>query len=350
MQSVTRNFVLSDDEYQELRSLQKNTSIKRDYAWVTSLIMLHRGHLVKDISEALDLNPNTIRSYVRLYRKEGIEGLTANNHKGSTGYLTDNQEAELKAEIQVRGFQTSKEIGSHIKEKYGVSYTQQGISALIKRIGCGLKTPKSYPAKADPEEQEKFKNEYKKIKEKDVPIVFMDSCHPTQKMIKAKVYGVKGIPVYVRTIASRLRTNITGAIDIRTRRMVTMISKTVDKKCVKEFLKRIRERYENQGEVVVILDNASYNKAKEVTTYAQENNLTLVYVPPYSPNLNPIERVWKWAKQKVLKNKHYKTFNEFNNAISNFFRLSRHHVEYLKTLVTDNFEKLPNKDEVTDIS
>ena len=75
----------------------------------------------------------------------------------------------------------------------------------------------------------------------------MDSCHPTQKMIKAKVYGVKGIPVYVRTIASRLRTNITGAIDIRTRRMVTMISKTVDKKCVKEFLKRIRERYENQG-------------------------------------------------------------------------------------------------------
>ena len=49
MQSVTRNFVLSDDEYQELRSLQKNTSIKRDYARVTSLIMLHRGHLVKDM-------------------------------------------------------------------------------------------------------------------------------------------------------------------------------------------------------------------------------------------------------------------------------------------------------------
>ena len=66
MQSVTRDFVLSDDEYQELlRSLQKNTSIKRDYTRVTSLIMLHRGHLVKDISEAFDLNPNTIRSYVR---------------------------------------------------------------------------------------------------------------------------------------------------------------------------------------------------------------------------------------------------------------------------------------------
>ena len=59
-------------------------------------------------------------------------------------------------------------------------------------------------------------------------------------MIKAKVYEVKGIAVYVRTIASRLKTNITGAIDIRTTRMVTMISKMVDKNCVKEFLKRIR--------------------------------------------------------------------------------------------------------------
>ena len=79
---------------------------------------------------------------VRLYRKEGIEGLTANHHKGSTGYLTDDQEAE----IQVRGFQTSNEIACHIachiEEKYGVSSTQQGISALIKRIRCGL-----YPAK-----------------------------------------------------------------------------------------------------------------------------------------------------------------------------------------------------------
>ena len=119
MPSMTRDFVLLDDEYQELlyqelKALQKNTSIKRDHTRVSSLIILHLGHPVKDISEVFDLNPNTIRSYVRLYRKESIEGLIANHYKGSTGYLIDGQQAELKAQIQARGFQTSKEIGSHI--------------------------------------------------------------------------------------------------------------------------------------------------------------------------------------------------------------------------------------------
>ena len=74
MQSVTRDFVLSDDEYQELRALQKNTSIIRDLTRATSLIMLHRGYLVKDISEMFGLNPHTIRSYVRLYGYVFLEG------------------------------------------------------------------------------------------------------------------------------------------------------------------------------------------------------------------------------------------------------------------------------------
>jgi transposase len=62
-----------------------------------------------------------------------------------------------------------------------------------------------------------------------------------------------------------------------------------------------------------------------------------VFLPPYSPNLNLIERYWKFFKKKVLYNRYYEKFNEFKDACERFFRQPRRYLKELRSLLTENF-------------
>jgi len=85
---------------------------------------------------------------------------------------------------------------------------------------------------------------------------------------------------------------------------------------IKEVLYKIRNEYRNWKKIVIILDNASYNHSKEVKILADKLWIKLLFLPPYSPNLNLIERVWKFLK-KILKNVYTPNFNDFVEKINN---------------------------------
>jgi len=90
--------------------------------------------------------------------------------------------------------------------------------------------------------------------------------------------------------------------------------------------------------IQVFLDNARYSWNKEVRLEAKKLNIKLIFLPPYSPNLNLIERLWKFLKKKIRKNIYYHTFKKFAKAIYNFFKNIEQYQAELKTLLTLKFE------------
>jgi len=92
--------------------------------------------------------------------------------------------------------------------------------------------------------------------------------------------------------------------------------------------------------IYFVLDNAPYNRAKKVCRLAKELGIRLLYLPPYSPNLNPIERLWKFMKKKVMANHYYEDLGSFRSEVMEFFRTIRKHRDELSTLLTDNFQIL----------
>ena len=77
-----------------------------------------------------------------------------------------------------------------------------------------------------------------------------------------------------------------------------------------------------------ILDNARYNYAIATRTFAEENNIKLLFLPPYSPNLNLIERLWKFTKKHLVNNTYHEDYTNFVNAMKRFFdRLDDYHQE-----------------------
>ena len=121
---------------------------------------------------------------------------------------------------------------------------------------------------------------------------------------------------------------------------ITRQSERVDEGAICEVLKAIRGKKNKKEKIYVVLDNAAYNKSKKVKRKAKELNIRLRYVPPYSPNLNLIERLWRFFREKILSCQHYKSLDIFSKVCSNFFRGIRKYEDELRTLMTDNFQVL----------
>ncbi len=119
---------------------------------------------------------------------------------------------------------------------------------------------------------------------------------------------------FVKSFSGRMRYNVLGAIDFATKEVVTVTNDTyITATEVCEMLHRISEKYVGRT-VHLVLDNAKYQKCKKVRNTADSLCIDLVYIPPYSPNLNLIERLWKFVKGELRK-KYYDDFRVFRNSI-----------------------------------
>ena len=103
------------------------------------------------------------------------------------------------------------------------------------------------------------------------------------------------------------------------------------------FLQEIKAQYPTAKTICIVLDNARYQRAYAVQQKAKELNIELVYLPPYCPNLNLIERLWRFFKKKVMKNKYYESFAVFENTVEQFFINFNDNLEKLKTLLSFKF-------------
>ncbi|MCP4264720.1 MAG: IS630 family transposase, partial [Candidatus Brocadiaceae bacterium] len=83
---------------------------------------------------------------------------------------------------------------------------------------------------------------------------------------------------------------------------------------------------------------ARYYRSKKVREYLKNSKIKLIFLPPYSPNLNLIERLWKYFHKIVLYNQYYETFDEFKKACKSFFRRIKRHKGELSSLMTENFQ------------
>jgi transposase len=160
-----------------------------------------------------------------------------------------------------------------------------------------------------------------KAKNKEIHILFYDPVHQLHNTINGRCWQQKGgkNTIALPSNTGRNRITILGAINPALDYKFTSIvlEGMVDKTVTKECLKNIRETYIDGKEIFIIMDNAKYNRAYAVQDYAKELNITIKYLPPYCPNLNLIERIWKYVKKR-LKNKYIEKYEDFKKWINEF--------------------------------
>jgi transposase len=123
------------------------------------------------------------------------------------------------------------------------------------------------------------------------------------------------VRVFLKTPSGRQRYNVLGAFNAITHELITVTNTTyINAHSVIELISKICEKY--KGSVItLVMDNARYQKCRAVTDFAKENGVELLFLPPYSPNLNLIERLWKYVKKECMYNKYYDSFKSFKYSI-----------------------------------
>lgn len=136
----------------------------------------------------------------------------------------------------------------------------------------------------------------------------------------------------------RRRLNIIGAINpVNMQPTILLEEENCNAASIVRLLEAVRKQYNQAEAICLVLDNARYQKGVIAQAKAKELGIDLVYLPPYSPNLNLIERLWKFFKKKVMKNKYYEDFKTFKAAIEKFFEDFDQHKDQLQTLLNFKF-------------
>ena len=176
--------------------------------------------------------------------------------------------------------------------------------------------------------------------QKETVVLFFDPCHLLHNVVNARMWQPRGKngTITIKSNTGRRRINILGALDIEDFSVTTILTEeTCNSERVVEFLQKIKEKYPDK-KIVIILDNARYNYAIITRAFAEENNVKLLFLPPYAPNLNLIERLWKFTKKHLVNNIYHENFTQFVNATDSFFNnLDDYHQE-LSSLFTQKFQ------------
>lgn len=169
-------------------------------------------------------------------------------------------------------------------------------------------------------------------------VFFVDAAHFVLGTFVCCLWSVTRI--FVRAASGRQRFNVLGAWNAVTRKLIAVTNTTVvNTATMCELLRKIAAQGLS-GSITLVLDNARYQRNAVVQDLAKELGITLLFLPSYSPNLNLIERLWKFIKRRSLYGRYHPTFAGFRAAIEETIDgLSTTHADKLETLMTLNFQQ-----------
>lgn len=342
----TRPVDLDNQVRQELEQQIRHTKKRKVADRLRVLLYKAEGLSHREVAQRLQMGRTQVSRIVRGYHQGGVAALVSDHHQGSVPKLSLEQQQGLKIELKTKIYHTAQQVIEWVKEWWGVTYHLRGMHQLLKRLGFTYKKNRLVPSKADPEAQRQFVQWFDKLQTElgpDDRLYFSDGVHLKHNAEAGYAWSLVGEPHRIPTNTGRQRYNILGAYCTQTHEHLFILTEdNLNQETMIELLWRLRAKHPGSGEIYVVLDNVSYNRAIRVAAAALLDNITLKFLPPYSPNLNLIERLWKFIRKEFCKDKYRATFAEFRIALDTFFaNLDQYHPQ-LETLLTEEFELVPS--------
>jgi transposase len=313
---------------------------KLDVLYLKSMGLEHQ-----EICKICRISKTTLTTYLRQYQDGGLEKLKETNYVGQPSELQEH-ETTLKEYFEKHPPQTSAEAMNAIEKLTGLKRSPTQVRAFMRRIGMRCRMVGYVPGKAaNPEkqaEQETFRSEQletvlEEAKAGQRVALFMDAAHFVQGAVLGKIWCF--VRLFIASPSGRNRFNVLGALNAVTKEVLTITNETyINSESVCLLLAKIALHYAGKP-ITIFLDNARYQRCQLVQNYAAALGITLVFLPSYSPNLNLIERYWRFVRKNSLYSKYYEHFADFKDAIANLIDTA--HVERLpelETLLTWNFQ------------
>ena len=296
---------------------------------VSALLSFSSGYFIDEVSEILQVAVSTLYQWVRQYLAKGLTGLLSKKRPGRPPKLTKNQRKKLACWIEqgpeACGFESAcwvtPMIQELILEKFGVFYSVNYLSQLLRTLGFSYQKAKFVAANQDKEQREAWLQDtwpkiLKKAKKMNAYILFGDESSFPQWGTLSYTWARIGKQPVVKTSGNRKSYKVLGAIDYFTGKFFAKghlgkLNADSYIQYLKEILSQTRKH------IFLIQDGAPYHKGSKMQKFLKENKhrLTVYTLPAYSPDYNPIEMLWKKIKRLGTHLKYFPTFDSLVDRV-----------------------------------
>lgn len=261
------------------------------------LFMLDEGFNHETIALSQGIDADTISNWKRKYESvsRNLDRYLSDNYVGFKGFLSHEQLTALDAYLQEHLHLCSRQVGDYLFEQYQLDYSDAGVTALLHRLGFVYKKVKPVPGKADEKAQQAFVEELQQLLEKpDTVVYFTDATHPSHNTQPHYGWIKKGKEKQIAANSARQHLNLQGAVHVGSSiKALIQPAETINSQSVIDLYTSLLKQH-RQKKIVVICDNAPYHRSNQLEKWlAQHPRISQKFLPPYSPNLNLIERLWK---------------------------------------------------------
>lgn len=333
------NIELTPEKKQYLEDKHFRSKNVKERDRLKAVLLSSEGWSVTEIAQALRIHETTASKYLKDFSKHNK---TKDARGGSDKKLTDEQAEIITLHLSNVLYLDTLLIIEFIETMFGVSYTRSGITKWLHDQGFTYKKPKGAPKKVNEQAQLDFIQDYEYLRSLGAPIYFIDGVHPTMATKISGGWIKKGSNKEVKTTGSRSRINLMGALNLNNiGSTIVQKYKTINTESVGEFLQYIRQNSQipNDQTIHIVLDQAGYHRSEKTKEIAESLNIELHYLPPYCPNLNPIERLWKVMNEYARNNIFFAKKKDFEHAVMGFFSDTLPQIAHqLHHRINDNFQ------------
>lgn len=317
--------VIPPGEKAELRRLARSTSDVHVALRIRVIFALAEGWSVTDVARLFMIDGATASRWKRAYEeRELFSDWLATRSTGYKGKLTRAEKREVARFVDAEVISDARQVVDFVKRRYAKVYSVNGATKLLHKLGFVYKQTTLIPGKLDEVAQAAFAKKYEEKRDNlpvDEVILFADGVHPTHNVNPTKAWVRRGRQKQVRTNSGRKRLNINGLLDVNAMRAVTLFSNSINAQATIELFEKAEARYADKSVIHIIADNALYYKNKDVAEWLARSDcrVKLDFLPPYSPNLNLIERLWRFMKKDAIGAERREKFKDFEADIRAFF-------------------------------
>jgi transposase len=315
------------------------------------LWLLHCGEVHERVATLAGVSRSSVHRYLSDYLEGGLDRIRRCPYPGSVSQLEAQQDS-LEEYFEQHPPHTVKVAQQVIEQRTGIRRGLTQVRRFLQRLG--LKPRKAcaipVPPKSTPEEHARKQAEF--LEDELEPrlaearaglrqVLFVDASH----FVFATFLGYLWCKARwcVRAASGRKRFNVLGALDAVSHNLVAVSNHSyINAESVCALLRAVVDAGTGLP-ITLVLDNARYQKCALVTELAKQLGVEMLYLPSYSPNLNLIERLWKFVKKECLNSVHYGNYEAFSAAITQCLRdLATKHKLAMDSLLTHEFQTFEN--------
>lgn len=308
------------------RSISRETL---EYLRKQSIKLWKKGREIEDIADFCGVHFTVIYKWIRIYKQIGRDGLKRRKAKGAEPKLNKENKKQviswLEKSAMKFGFETPlwdcKRIQKIIKQELNKNISISNLWTTLQKWDLTPQKPEKEALEKDVGKVRKWlKEEWPKIKEHrrrwQAMLYFLDESGVSLIPVLGKTWAKKGKTPEVKVTGNKGGLCVTSAISPAGRMVFRIEKDTIDALQHIEFLKQIMQRHKWR-KIIIIEDNARPHIAKEVKDFVEnnKNKIAVYYLPAYSPDLNPDEKVWKYLKNVKLKAHQARNKKEFTPLV-----------------------------------